>query len=297
MPRKPREEVEGGIHDVFARGNNKHPLYRNDADRWLYLHLARLGRRACALALPRLLPDGQPRPFPDRDARGRISAAGCSGSTGGTAAGSTTATNDQGMCFQGQFSSQPATDDLQMWVTARYIAAQPGRGGAVPQGRGLAVEQPLDDGARVGAAVGRRGATAVVLRGRWRRSVGALQRARRGRVAAVSASGRSHGCGAFALRHLRSRRHARALGCSARGVRGHRGRRGDRAGSSHADTRLASGTAGAGNIRGARLWARGGHGRDGRFLNDLTSATARRRRCRTPTPTRPCASSPPPARS
>ena len=51
---------------------------------------------------------------------------------------------------------------------------------------GLAVEQPLADVARDGAAVGRRGAIAVVLRGRRRRSVGALPTARRGdRVAAV----------------------------------------------------------------------------------------------------------------
>ena len=42
MPRKPREEVEGALHHVFARGNNKHPLYRDDTDRWIYLRLLEL---------------------------------------------------------------------------------------------------------------------------------------------------------------------------------------------------------------------------------------------------------------
>jgi putative transposase len=39
MPRKPREEVPGGIHHVFARGNNRQLLYWDDEDRVLYLTL------------------------------------------------------------------------------------------------------------------------------------------------------------------------------------------------------------------------------------------------------------------
>ena len=42
MPRKPREEVEGGLFHVFARGNDKRTIYRDDADRLTYLRL--LGR-------------------------------------------------------------------------------------------------------------------------------------------------------------------------------------------------------------------------------------------------------------
>src|SRR4051812_11647386 len=42
MARKPREEVAGGIHHVYARGNNKQVIYREDADRELYLTLLRL---------------------------------------------------------------------------------------------------------------------------------------------------------------------------------------------------------------------------------------------------------------
>jgi REP element-mobilizing transposase RayT len=41
MPRKPRENVEGGIYHVYARGNAGDPVYRDDSDRLAYL--GRLG--------------------------------------------------------------------------------------------------------------------------------------------------------------------------------------------------------------------------------------------------------------
>jgi putative transposase len=42
MPRKPREELDGAIHHVFARGNDRRAIYVDDADRRIYL--ATLGR-------------------------------------------------------------------------------------------------------------------------------------------------------------------------------------------------------------------------------------------------------------
>jgi putative transposase len=42
VPRQPREELAGAIHHVFARGNAKQLIYRDDADRERYLAL--LGR-------------------------------------------------------------------------------------------------------------------------------------------------------------------------------------------------------------------------------------------------------------
>jgi putative transposase len=42
VPRALRQEVEGGVHHVFARGNDRRDLYRDDADRETYLAL--LGR-------------------------------------------------------------------------------------------------------------------------------------------------------------------------------------------------------------------------------------------------------------
>lgn len=39
MPRKLRVEVEGGVHHVFARGDNRRLIYLDDADRRLYLSM------------------------------------------------------------------------------------------------------------------------------------------------------------------------------------------------------------------------------------------------------------------
>jgi putative transposase len=41
VPRKPREEVEGGVFHVFARGNDKRLIYRDDVDRRVYLTMLR----------------------------------------------------------------------------------------------------------------------------------------------------------------------------------------------------------------------------------------------------------------
>lgn len=47
VPRKPREEVEGGLFHVFARGNDKRTIYRDDADRLTYLRLLRRAVQQC----------------------------------------------------------------------------------------------------------------------------------------------------------------------------------------------------------------------------------------------------------
>jgi REP-associated tyrosine transposase len=39
MPRKPREFVEGGIYHVYARGNNRQRIYRDEFDCALYLRM------------------------------------------------------------------------------------------------------------------------------------------------------------------------------------------------------------------------------------------------------------------
>jgi putative transposase len=41
VPRKPRAEVEAGLVHVFARGNNKRIIYRDDHDRLMYLRILR----------------------------------------------------------------------------------------------------------------------------------------------------------------------------------------------------------------------------------------------------------------
>jgi putative transposase len=41
VPRKPREEVEGGVYHVYARGNAKQRIFLDDRDRQTYLALLR----------------------------------------------------------------------------------------------------------------------------------------------------------------------------------------------------------------------------------------------------------------
>ena len=47
VPRKLREEVEGGVYHVFARGNDKRLIYRDDIDRRTYLVMLRGTVREC----------------------------------------------------------------------------------------------------------------------------------------------------------------------------------------------------------------------------------------------------------
>jgi putative transposase len=47
VPRQLREEVEGGIFHVFARGNDKRVIFIDDVDRRMYLRLLRGSVRHC----------------------------------------------------------------------------------------------------------------------------------------------------------------------------------------------------------------------------------------------------------
>jgi REP element-mobilizing transposase RayT len=39
MPRQPRTDHPGAIHHVTARGNNRQPVFRDDADNWVFLQM------------------------------------------------------------------------------------------------------------------------------------------------------------------------------------------------------------------------------------------------------------------
>jgi putative transposase len=45
MPRRPREQIEGGVYHVFARGNGRQPIFVDDVDRLCYLGV--LGSVVC----------------------------------------------------------------------------------------------------------------------------------------------------------------------------------------------------------------------------------------------------------
>jgi putative transposase len=124
MPRRPREEVEGGVHHVYARGNDKRAIYLDDDDRAKYLAL--LGRvvgltrwRCLAYCLMdnhvHLLietPEANlgrgmqrlhglyARAFNDRHGR-------------------------SGHLFQGRYGGVRSVTDAQLWATVAYVALNP----------------------------------------------------------------------------------------------------------------------------------------------------------------------------
>src|SRR3954451_17302935 len=135
MPRKPREEVAGGIHHVYGRGNNRRLLYLDDVDREGYLALlrvvvARQGWRCLSYCLMsnhvHLLIET---PEPNLgDGMRRLH--------GDFARGFNRRHGISGHVFQGRFGSKPLKDDGHLWTTAAYIAANPVEAGlcAAPEG-------------------------------------------------------------------------------------------------------------------------------------------------------------------
>jgi putative transposase len=124
VPRKLREETEGAVHHVYARGNDQQLIYRDVVDRQIYLGLlgcvvGLTGWRCLAYCLMdnhvHLLIE-TPRPnlgtgmqalhgkygrrFNDRHDRG-------------------------GHVFQGRYGARRVTCDAQLWATIRYIALNP----------------------------------------------------------------------------------------------------------------------------------------------------------------------------
>jgi REP element-mobilizing transposase RayT len=128
MPRRPREEVAGGIHHVFARGNAKENIYRDDEDRERYLGM--LGKAVVRhqwLCLAFCLMDNHvhllvetPAPNLGRGMQWLH-------------AGYARAFNDRyrrtGHVFQGRFGAVRMKSDAQLLLVARYIARNPVEGG------------------------------------------------------------------------------------------------------------------------------------------------------------------------
>jgi putative transposase len=124
VPRKLREEAEGAVHHVYARGNDQQVIYRDVVDRQTYLGLLdRVVRVTGWRCLAYCLMDNHvhllietPRPnlglgmqelhgrygrrFNDRHGRG-------------------------GHLFQGRYGATRVTRDAQLWATVRYIALNP----------------------------------------------------------------------------------------------------------------------------------------------------------------------------
>jgi putative transposase len=124
MPRKPRLEVAGGVHHVYARGNRRQPIYLSDGDRTLYLELlaqvvTRQGWSCLAYCLMRnhvhLLVE-----TPQTNL-----GAGMGRMHGLYAQTFNKRHRKNGHLFQGRFGSVLVRTDAQLLQTARYIALNP----------------------------------------------------------------------------------------------------------------------------------------------------------------------------
>jgi REP element-mobilizing transposase RayT len=128
VPRPPREELAGGIHHVFARGNAKQVIYVDDADRQRYLVL--LGRAVARhrwRCLAYCLMDNHVHLLVETPApnlgRGMQWLHSLYAQT----------FNERysrvGHLFQGRFGAVRMKSDAQLLLVARYIARNPVEGG------------------------------------------------------------------------------------------------------------------------------------------------------------------------
>jgi REP-associated tyrosine transposase len=124
VPRKPREEVEGGVFHVFARGNNKQVIYRDEIDRNTYLRLLRRTVERCHWRLMAYclmenhvhLLLSTPQPTLGRGMR----------EMHGMYAQVFNARHDRvGHLFQGRYKCVRIKTDEQLWTVAVYIARNP----------------------------------------------------------------------------------------------------------------------------------------------------------------------------
>jgi putative transposase len=132
MARKLREEIEGGVHHVYARGNDRRRIFFSEADRRLYLAvLGRVAARARWGCLAYCLMDNHVHLL--------IETRRCNLGVGmqrlhGDFARSINHRHDRsGHLFQGRFGSTLVKDDRQLWTVVRYIARNPSDAGLSSQ--------------------------------------------------------------------------------------------------------------------------------------------------------------------
>jgi REP-associated tyrosine transposase len=103
MARMPREEVEGGIFHVFARGNRRQQIYLDDVDRRRYLAmLGSVVKQYDWRCLAYCLMENHVHLLLE-----------------------TPRANLGGHLFQGRYGSVRVTTDAQLWMLARYLALNP----------------------------------------------------------------------------------------------------------------------------------------------------------------------------
>lgn len=124
VARKLRENVEGGVYHVYARGNARARIYLEDADRLDYLK--RLGQVAAAMAwrcLSYCLMPNHVHLLLETP-RGNLSL-GMQRLHGGYAQAFNRRHALEGHLFQGRYGAVRTRSDEQLWATAAYIARNP----------------------------------------------------------------------------------------------------------------------------------------------------------------------------
>src|SRR3954451_7230965 len=131
MPRKPRGEVEPGVHHVYARGVAKQAIWVDDDDRARYLHLLRaVGLRLEWRCLSYCLMPNHVHLLVETTApnlglgMGRLH--------GSDAQGFNKRHDRVGHLFGDRYGAKRVTSDAQLWVNAAYIARNPVSAGLCP---------------------------------------------------------------------------------------------------------------------------------------------------------------------
>lgn len=124
MPRKHREDVEGGLHHVFARGNGKQRIFLVDSDRLIYLRmLARVIDRMSWRCLAYCLMENHLHLLIETPLANL--SAGMQRLHGRYAQDFNERHSRVGHVFQGRFGAVRVRSDEQLWAVAAYIARNP----------------------------------------------------------------------------------------------------------------------------------------------------------------------------
>jgi putative transposase len=124
MPRKPRVEVAGGVHHVYARGNRRQAIYLGDDDRVLYLELLeQVVKRQAWRCLAYCLMKNHVHLLVETPTANL--GAGMGRMHGLYAQTFNRRHKHSGHLFQGRFGSVLIKTDEQLWMVARYIARNP----------------------------------------------------------------------------------------------------------------------------------------------------------------------------
>jgi putative transposase len=124
MPRKPRENVEGGVYHVYARGNAGVQVYLDDEDRHAYIR--RLGQVTSSVrwrCLSYCLMDTHVHLLLETPQANLSN--GMQRLHGGYAQAFNKRHSITGHLFQGRYGAVRALSTEQVWTTAAYIARNP----------------------------------------------------------------------------------------------------------------------------------------------------------------------------